>query len=492
MKGLNKEILKLAIPSIFANITIPLVGMVDIAITGHLGSLSAAEGFSAAALIGGISIGSMLFDLLYWNFAFLRVGTGGITAQAYGRYRKAVADSDESGAGAALHGCADALGRATGIALVSGAALIALQWFVVQFAFLFVQSSPEVRVLAERYFSIRIWAAPASLCLFSLKGWFIGMQDTVSSMITDLIVNFTNIAVSCVLAFGAGSFAGIGYNGVAVGTVTAQYSGLAFASAVVAVKYRKLVFRGYRFRDILSSLGIGASGRARRTELRGFFSMNADLLVRSLCFIAIYNGFTIISARYGDTMLAAGSVMMKIMLVFSYFTDGFAYAGEAVTGKYIGMKDRERTVSAVRLSFIWSMSIACIFGAVYIIEGTRLLRLMTPDAEVLGAARSFMPWVILMPFLGCPAFTWDGIYIGATATAAARNSAFFSMLAFFVTWFASITVFKSLSGIPDTRTAGCETIAMHLLFAAYFAHIIVRTVYQTVLYKRAIIKPHFG
>ena len=163
-KGLNREMLRLALPSILANITIPLVGMVDIAITGHLGSL-AAGGASAAALIGGISIGSMLFDLLYWNFSFLRVGTGGITAQAYGRCRKAEADSDGSAAGAALRECADAFGRAVGISVISGVILIALQWLIVQGAFLLIQSSPEVRDLAGRYFRIRIWAAPASLSL---------------------------------------------------------------------------------------------------------------------------------------------------------------------------------------------------------------------------------------------------------------------------------------------------------------------------------------
>ena len=477
-KGLNREMLRLALPSILANITIPLVGMVDIAITGHLGSL-AAGGASAAALIGGISIGSMLFDLLYWNFSFLRVGTGGITAQAYGRCRKAEADSDVSAAGAALRECANAFGRAVGISVISGVILIALQWLIVQGAFLLIQSSPEVRDLAGRYFRIRIWAAPASLSLYALKGWFIGMQDTVSSMLTDLTVNFVNIGASCLLAFGAGRIAGIGYDGVAAGTVAAQYSGLALALAIVLVKYRKRVFRGYGPGDILSALGFGKAGKARRGELRRFFFMNADLLVRSLCFMAVYNGFTIISARYGDTMLAAGSVMMKIMLVFSYFTDGFAYAGEAMTGKYIGMKDKARTTATVGLSFMWSMGIACIFGAVYILAGTGLIKLMTSDTAVIEATGTFLPWLMLMPFFGCPAFTWDGIYIGAAATAAARNSAILSMIAFLATWFICIAAFK---GVP----------AMHILFAAYFAHLSARTVYQTVLYRKAVIKPHFG
>ena len=168
---LNKEILRLAVPSILANITVPLVGMVDMAVVGHLGGV---EGYAGAALIGGISVGTMLFDLLYWNFAFLRAGTGGLTAQAYGRHLAAVASASASGAISAsgAPGIVTILGRALRIALLSGVALIALQWVVVQLAFLVVDCTPEVRALATRYFYIRIWAAPATLSLFALKGWF--------------------------------------------------------------------------------------------------------------------------------------------------------------------------------------------------------------------------------------------------------------------------------------------------------------------------------
>ena len=223
MNILNKEILKLAIPSILANITVPLVGIADIAVAGHLSG-------SAAIFIGGISIGSLLFDMLYWNFSFLRIGTGGMTAQAYGR-------DDMSAAAATLI-------RSVFVSMLIAISCILIQWAFVDFVFLFVKCSPEVRALAETYFHIRIWAAPATLTLMALKGWFIGMQNSVIPMATDLIVNGMNIIGSIILAMGlpALGFSGIGFPGISVGTVAAQYSGLLFAVSMLMLRYRKKVF----------------------------------------------------------------------------------------------------------------------------------------------------------------------------------------------------------------------------------------------------------
>ena len=237
MTTTNKEILRLAIPSILANITIPLVGIVDTAIVGHL---------SDAAAIGGIAIGTMLFDLLYWNFGFLRVGTGGLTAQAYGRacaqggpgaHGDAFPDGrwalEGSGAHRELVGI---LWRALRIAFLSGLALIALQWVVVQLAFLMVDCTPEVQALATRYFYIRIWAAPATLSLFAFKGWFIGLQGSVRPMTADLLVNGLNILLSIVLAFGLAGLPAMGFSGVALGTALAQWTG--FTYCLVAARRR--------------------------------------------------------------------------------------------------------------------------------------------------------------------------------------------------------------------------------------------------------------
>ena len=454
MKSINKDILKLAIPSILANITVPLVGMVDIAVAGHLD-------VNAATMIGGIAIGSMLFDLLYWNFGFLRVGTGGLAAQAYGR-----GDRKE---------CARILARAVGIALACALVLISIQWIFVKAAFLVVDSSPEVQALATKYFYIRIWAAPATLSLMALKGWFIGMQDSVSPMATDMTVNGMNVLMSIILSLGftVGGlhYDGIGFAGVAAGTVVAQYSGLLVALLLLLWKYR---------RNTLSTITLPElRGLFKGEETRRFFVMNADLYVRSLCFIAIYIGFTVISARYGDVLLAVSSILMKLLMIFSYFTDGFAYAGEALTGRYIGAKDSFMVRQTVRWTFVWSMSIALLFMGMYHFAGVPMLRMMTSDPIVVDAAVGYLPWLLLMPVAGCAAFTWDGIYIGATASRQMRNSMLWATVSFAALWAVGILILQAVA--PDSPSYG--RMAMHVLMAAYFAHLLARTVYLTVKWR---------
>ena len=461
MKAINKDILKLAIPSILANITVPLVGMVDIAVAGHLDA-------SAATMIGGIAIGSMLFDLLYWNFGFLRVGTGGLAAQAYGR-----GDRKE---------CARILARAVGIALACALVLIAIQWIFVKAAFLVVDSRPEVQALATKYFYIRIWAAPATLSLMALKGWFIGMQDSVSPMATDMTVNGMNVLMSIILSLGftVGGlhYDGMGFAGVAAGTVVAQYSGLLVALSLLLWKYRK---------NTISTVALPElRGLFKGDETRRFFVMNADLYVRSLCFIAIYIGFTVISARYGDVLLAVSSILMKLLMIFSYFTDGFAYAGEALTGRYIGAKDSLMVRQTVRWTFVWSMSIALIFMAIYQLAGVPMLHMMTSDAVVIEASREYLPWLLLMPVAGCAAFTWDGIYIGATASRQMRNSMLWATVAFAALWTVGILLLGWLGSSMGSVAPGSPSygrIAMHILMAAYFAHLLARTIYLTVSWR---------
>ena len=453
--SINKNILKLAIPSILANITVPLVGMVDIAVAGHLDT-------NAATLIGGIAIGSMLFDLLYWNFGFLRVGTGGLAAQAYGR-----GDRRE---------CARILTRALGMSLGIALMLLMIQWIFVKAVFLVVDCTPQVRDLASEYFFVRIWAAPATLSLMALKGWFIGMQDSVSAMVADVTVNGMNILMSFVLALGLTIggreiVSGMGFTGIAAGTVTAQWTGLLISLLIVAFKYR---------RNTMSQLTTGDLKELfRGGETRRFFVMNANLFVRSLCFIAIYIGFTIISARYGDTLLAVFSIMMKLLMIFSYFTDGFAYAGEALTGRYVGARDALGLRLTVKWTFVWSMGLAVMFMGIYHFAGVPMLRMMTSDPTVVDASRAFLPWLLLMPVVGCAAFTWDGIYIGATASRQLRDSMIWAVIAFFSVWFAGILILSLLYKNGTVAPQRYDGLAMHILMAAYFAHLLARTIYLT-------------
>ena len=481
MRQMNKDILKLAAPSILANITVPLVGMVDIAVAGHLGpgamGMTGAEGLAvpvsgvgAAALIGGISIGSMLFDLLYWNFGFLRVGTGGMTAQAYGR--------------GDWKGSAGILGKGVGLALLIALAVLLIQWPFAKLVLLFVQASPRVLELALTYFFIRIWAAPATLTLMSLKGWFIGMQDTVSSMFTDLIVNGVNIAASILLSIGipGTAFTGFGFVGIPLGTVLAQYSGFIFSLAVVHFKYGKITHGALHPRAVAASFRDG--------NMREFATVNGDLFIRSVALIVVYLSFTILSARYGDLLLAAASIMMQLLMIFSYFTDGFAFAGEALTGRFIGAGKPVCVRQAVTWTFVWSMGIGLFFVGIYAATGVPLLRLMTSDAAVVEVSKVFLPWLVVMPLIGCPAFTWDGIYTGATATKALRNASVGSVVAFYAVWFAGTCLLRWCGPAPDPAAAGGAAgscTALHILFAAYFAHLIFRSLYQTFAYRKAIL-----
>lgn len=441
VRQLDKGIFRIAVPSILANITVPLVGIVDIAVAGHLDA-------SAAALIGGISIGTMLFGLLYWNFEFLRISTGGLTAQAYGR-----ADWQES---------VDVLVKGVALALAAAVVILLLQWPFIKLSFLVVKCSPEARDLALEYFFVRVWAAPATLSLMSLKGWFIGMQDSISSMFTDLVVNGINVIASIFLSLGipGTSFEGVGFSGIAWGTVLAQYSGLIFALVVIFIKYKEVV----RGRISIRSLKGG--------DLRQFMTLNADFFVRSLCLIIVYVSMTIISAKYGDLLLASCSVIMQLLMIFSYFTDGFAFSGEAICGKYFGRRDFRTVDFAVKRVFLWSMGVGMIFVLIYSLTGVPLLLLMTSDETVVEASRRFLPWLSVMPLMGCPAFTWDGIYAGLTASKIMRDSALGSVIAFYLVWVLGAV-------IPGQQ----GSMAIHVLLAAYFAHLLFRSAYMTIKYK---------
>lgn len=454
--SLNKQILQLAVPSILANITIPLVGLVDTAIVGHI---------SNAAAIGGIAIGTMLFDLLYWNFGFLRVGTSGMTAQAYGRecqmsdVRCLMSDKKVI--------CGEETSRLLkqSLTIAGGAAMLiwAIQWLFVTAVLAVVPCSPEVADMAKSYFYVRIWAAPATLSLMAFKGWFIGMQDTRSPMAVDILVNVVNMVASYLLAVNTP----LGVVGVAWGTLIAQYSGLILAFALLAYRYRiHLAWRDMRWNK----------------ELKAFMQLNGNIFVRSLCFMVVYVGFTSIAGYYGDTELAVSSILMKLFMLFSFFVDGFAYAGEALVGKIIGEakgKDDVRCQMSdvrctelercVRLLFRWSLGVGLFFTLIYALWGRDCIALLTDDAEVLTASVRYIGWLIAMPIISTLAFMWDGIYVGATAGKEIRNAMIYAAVAFIVCY-----------------AALCIPWGIQALYVAYFAHLLARVVYLSIGWKRVL------
>ena len=457
--SLNKQIVRLAVPSILANITIPLVGLVDTAIVGHI---------SNAAAIGGIAIGTMLFDLLYWNFGFLRVGTSGMTAQAYGRESRVESLESRVESQESRVECGEETSRLLkqSLTIAGGAALLiwAIQWFFVTAVLAVVPCSPEVAEMAKNYFYVRIWAAPATLSLMAFKGWFIGMQDTRSPMAVDILVNVVNMVASYLLAV----YTPLGVVGVAWGTLIAQYSGLILAFALLAYRYRiRLAWREMGWNK----------------ELQSFMRLNGNIFIRSLCFMVVYVGFTSIAGYYGDTELAVSSILMKLFMLFSFFVDGFAYAGEALVGKIIGESQESRVESGesrvesqesrvercVRLLFRWSMGVGLFFTLIYALWGEECIGLLTDDKDVLAASIRYMGWLIAMPIISTLAFMWDGIYVGATAGKEIRNAMIYAAIAFVICY------------------AGLHTVwGVQALYVAYFAHLLARVVYLSIGWKRVI------
>ena len=449
MKLLNYQILRLAIPSILANITIPLVGMVDTAIVGHI---------SNASYIGGIAIGTMLFDLLYWNFGFLRVGTSGMTAQAYGK-----GDRVE---------CARLLSQSVGIALIGALVIWLIQWLFVTAVLAVVPCSAEVSAFARDYFFVRIWAAPATLSLMAFKGWFIGMQDTVSPMITDIVVNVVNMGVSYALAV----YTPLGALGVAYGTVVAQLTGLLIAFVLLLVKYKDIC------RLLIRLLGDKAN-RLWAGEMKRFMSLNGSLFIRSLCFMVVYVGFTSLASNYGDTELAVSTIIMKLFMLFSYFVDGFAYAGEALVGKEIGVRrhclenDSDTTYGVergdeairrvVRLLFAWSLGVGVLFTLIFYVWEEPLYRLMTSDSIVLERLADYTFWLVTMPIVSTLAFMWDGVYAGATAGKQIRNAMIYAALGFVLCYVATYW-WLGIQG----------------LYIAYFVHLLARVLYLTFAWRK--------
>ena len=394
---MNREILRISLPSIITNITVPLLGMVDVAIVGHIGN---------ASYIAAIALGTMVFNLIYWNFGFLRMGTSGMTAQAFGAEDKAE--------------YLNVLVRGIVIALSAALLLIALQYPIAVLCKRWIQSSPETVDLMLTYFYIRIWAAPATISLYVLKGWFLGMQNASSPMWIATIMNVVNIVFSLLFVYVFDA----GISGVAWGTVMAQYSGLLLAICIWIRRY------GHFWHDIQWKAALHL-----RKMLR-FFQVNADIFLRSLCLIAVFTFIPYISATMGEEILAANTLLMQLFTLTSYVMDGFAYAGESIVGKYVGAQEPTKLRQTVRYLFYWGVGLAVLFTLLFVFCGEGLLRILASDEAVINTAMCYMFWTYLLPFTGFAAFIYDGIYIGATATAAMRNVMFVATAVFFILYYA--------------------------------------------------------
>lgn len=424
---MNKQILHIALPSIISNITVPLLALVDTTIVGHLGS---------ASYIAAIALGGMIFNMIYWLFNFLRMGTGGLTAQAYG------ANQHQATSYILLR----SLTIAGGIALT----LLLLQRPIFQVTFHFVTATAEVRSLASIYFYILIWGAPAMLALYSFTGWFLGMQNARIPMYIAITQNVVNIAVSTLLVFGCH----LKIEGVALGTLISQYTALLLAVIFCLTKFD--VKQHFELKAILDI-----------NTLKRFFQINRDIFLRTLCLIAVTTYFTSAGSTQGEVTLAANTLLMQFFIIFSYFMDGFAYAGEALGGRYFGAHDRLNFQRVTRCLFAWGGALSVLFFFIYFLSGTSLLHLLTDDSQVINRAQQYLPIIYFIPLISFAAFLFDGLYIGTTATRYMLISMFCASAAFFV-------------------LINVCTLSNTLLWLAFLVYLGGRGLMQAYLFKKAV------
>ncbi len=442
---MNRRILGLALPNIITNITVPLLGMVDMAIVGHLSS----------SHIGAITIGTSIFNLIYWNFGFLRMGTSGFTAQAFGAQRW-----DE-----AQNTLIRALAIALGIALL----LIILQWPISQLSLVIFEGSSEVLRLALTYFFIRIWAAPATLGLYAIKGWFIGMQDSKTPMWIAIALNCVNILASLLFVL----VLHWDIAGVALGTVIANYSGLTLGIIFLRRKFKSESHLWY------SNSKNRIAKALRWADMKQFFRVNGDIFLRTVCLSAVFTFITAASGRISDEVLAIDALLLQFFTLFSYIMDGFAYAGESLVGRYIGAREPRNLRLAVRLILLWGLILTVLFTLFYAFCSQPLLHIFTSDEALIAAAADYRVWVLAIPMCGFAAFLFDGIFVGATASRTMRNAMFVATAAFFALYF----------GLKALSTANCQLSTQswnNILWLSFMVYLLLRGLLQGARVKKDI------
>ena len=410
-----------------SNITVPLLGMIDVAIVGHMGS---------AVYIGAVAVGSMIFNLVYWLFGFVRMGSSGLTSQALGRRD--------------LTEVTRQLVRSLSIAMSIALLLILLQEPLRWLMFRFIGPTSDVVPFATAYFHIVIWGAPASLGLFCLSGWYIGMQNTRIPMFISIMQNVVNILASLTLVYGFG----LKIEGVALGTVIAQYAGLLMGLG------------GLRFYRRLRKYMI-LKGTFVRQAMGRFFNVNRDIFLRTLCLVAVNLYFTSAGARHGAVILSVNTVLLQLYLLFSYFMDGFAYAGEALGGRAYGAKNSTAFHETLRRLFGWAAGVTIVYTLLYMVGGQWIVGILTDEPLVREVSSEYVWWAWLVPAAGSLAFIWDGVFIGITATRGMLVSSFVSALLFFAVY-----------------ECGKGMMGNHALWLAMIVYLAMRGIVQTGWYKQ--------
>ena len=397
--GMNREILRIAVPNIVSNITVPIMGIVGTMIAGHLGD--------SVATIGALAIGVSIFNFIYWNCSFIRMGTSGITAQAYGAGDRRTTTL--------------MLARAMVVSIVVGVAIVVLQRPLGALALRIMNGGEMV----ADYFYARVWAVPAGVMLFGLNGWLTGMQNAIIPMVVAIIVNVIHIVCSLWFAFPLG----MGIVGIAYASVVAQWTGVAITAAITWWHYGKQLVR------------ISWSEIWDMKAMREFFSINRDIIIRTLCIVASYTFFTAASARMDDpTILAVNTILLELFTLFSYMSDGFAFAAEALTGRFIGSRDGRSLRDCVKKCMVWCAVICVLYVGLYVGWWRELLGLFVEDgaentAQIMEYAGRYIGWIVVIPVAASWPFMMDGIMVGATQSRIMRNSMLWATAAYFLLFF---------------------------------------------------------
>lgn len=405
---LNNKILNLAVPNVISNLSVPLLGVVDTALVGHL---------EEVYYLGALAVGGMIFNFLFWGFGFLRMGTTGLTAQEYGKRNRT--------------GIMMMLARVQFLALLIGFALILLKEPIAALSFMIIESGPEVQQYTLEYYDIRIFTAPAVLALYGLNGWFLGMQNAKFPMIVTIVLNVLNLGLNVYFIY----VLGMHVNGVAWGTVISTYMALALAAGLFIYQYRHYI-QHYMHNMLIDT-----------DEIRKFFSVNRDIFIRTICLIFTFSFFTAKSAQQGDLILAANTILLQLWMVASYGIDGFAYAAESMIGKYKGAQKKSLLKKAVYYNLAWGLSIGVTGSILYGLFDQQILDIFTDKQDVIDLAMSVMFWTVLAPLISSVCYILDGIFIGATETRPMRNTMLAATFLFFLPAYYAGTLFFGVHGL---------------------------------------------
>ena len=425
---MNKEILRLAIPNIISNLSVPLLSFVDVALMGHLEN---------AEYILTIGFGVMIFNFIFWGFGFLRMGTSGFAAQEYGRNNHKE--------------CLFVLYRALLIAIIGAVLLIIFRGYLIRLSLQFIDTTPEVEIYITDYFNIRILSAPATISIFAFTGWFFGMQNARIPMIIAVMVNLLNIGFDVWFV----KFAKMDSRGAALGTLIAQYCGLLLA-VILFYKCYGYIHCHYENRGLFNV-----------KKIKKFVSVNSDIFIRTVCLIVTFSFFKIQSGKQGIILGSANIILFEFFTIIAYGVDGFSYAAESVVGKYFGAGDKENYKKAIKRFFQWGLGFGAIMVFAFYLFGMNMVQILTDNKAVIEAAKPYMYWIIAAPVINAVPFIWDGVFIAITASKEMRNTMLFSTLLIF---FPTFYIFRNSAG-------------NHALWLALILFMMARGISQSFIFK---------